>query len=123
MYRTSSAWVRLARQRLPAVTIQLAELRDALHTGPNRPFLGILLNGHPTPAAEHSQSVVPGVDGRTPLAASPGIAAPGGAGLPRRQTASVVLGCHNRYRVHRRGASEHRHPNHGRRGREIARRR
>lgn len=84
----------LARQRLPAVTIQLAELRDALHTGLEQAIPGILLNGHPTHRLPNTLNLsFPGVDGRTLLAASPGIAASVGSACHEdTDSVSGVLG-------------------------------
>lgn len=62
---------RLARERLPAVTRHLGELRDTLHRQLLDAVPGLLLNGHPEHRLPNTLHVsFPGVSGRDLLAAA-----------------------------------------------------
>ncbi|MFA6312915.1 MAG: cysteine desulfurase family protein [Sterolibacterium sp.] len=67
---------RLARERLPAVTRHLGELRDSLHRQLLDAVPGLLLNGHPQHRLPNTLHVsFPGVSGRDLLAAANEVAA------------------------------------------------
>lgn len=67
---------RLARERLPAVTRHLGELRDTLHRQLLDAVPGLLLNGHPQHRLPNTLHVsFPGVSGRDLLAAANEVAA------------------------------------------------
>jgi cysteine desulfurase len=84
----------LARQRLPAISAQLAQRRDALHARLRQAIPGLLLNGHPQHRLPNTLNLsFPRVDGRALLAAAPGIAASVGSACHSDEDAvSGVLG-------------------------------
>ncbi len=84
----------LARQRLPAISAQLAQRRDALYARLREAIPGLLLNGHPQHRLPNTLNLsFPGVDGRALLAAAPSIAASVGSACHSDEDAvSGVLG-------------------------------
>lgn len=96
----------LAQQRLPTITDQLRERRDALHGRLTEAIPDLALNGHPEYRLPNTLHLsFPGVDGRALLAHSPLIAASVGSACHEdTQAVSGVLGAMGIDAVRARGA-------------------